>query len=256
MTLYILTEYERNMYHDSYFHAILFDSEKQEIVDKEIGATAYGGGCRYDDLHYPTVEILQQVANSRKAGLFESFKAEEQRRVFEFDTVETNQRVKLLTLVKSAQKMSIPCNRCAGTGKWTNPRNVCDKRSCFSCNGKGTCETKEKKKDSKGKVIYDTIPEGTAGKVLQTRAWGKFYRNGHNKPGRSNTTVLVEFDNGMTCWVSMQKLRLECEPASDVAIWEKANKYAESHSGFRADYKSYIRQLQSGSNTWIPGSAL
>lgn len=43
--LHCIGNYEQNLYHDSYFYSVFWDDEKKEIVKKEIGSTAFGGGA-------------------------------------------------------------------------------------------------------------------------------------------------------------------------------------------------------------------
>lgn len=44
---YLIGDYEINGYHDSYFHVIYYDAQQDKIMDKEYGATAYGGSWNY-----------------------------------------------------------------------------------------------------------------------------------------------------------------------------------------------------------------
>lgn len=45
MTLHCVGNYERNLYHDSYFVSVFWDDEAKTLVHREIGSTAYGGGA-------------------------------------------------------------------------------------------------------------------------------------------------------------------------------------------------------------------
>jgi hypothetical protein len=44
---YLIGDYEINGYHDSYFHVVYYDAQQDKIMDKEYGATAYGGSWNY-----------------------------------------------------------------------------------------------------------------------------------------------------------------------------------------------------------------
>jgi len=55
----VLDKYEHNGYHDSYFYAICWDDERQEIVKVEYDTTAAGGGG-YADVD-ATEETLRKV---------------------------------------------------------------------------------------------------------------------------------------------------------------------------------------------------
>ena len=66
MTLHVVGNFEQNMYHDSYFHAVYWDDEAKNIVKKEIGATAYGGGLLRLPLTENT-EVWKEVEAYKKA---------------------------------------------------------------------------------------------------------------------------------------------------------------------------------------------
>jgi hypothetical protein len=75
------------------------------------------------------------------------------------------------------------------------------------------------------------IAEGTVGEVFWIGAYGQFYRNGYNRPGRDNTRVGLNFADGSSAYVALSACRLNRDPDDDeemgICAWELAQ-----HCGF------------------------
>lgn len=80
----------------------------------------------------------------------------------------------------------------------------------------------------------NACPEGTVGEVFWTGTYGTFYRNGYNRPGRSNTRVGLRLPDGTRKFVSLDACRLDREPASDEAIRGKAAAIASKRNFYAA----------------------
>lgn len=72
--------------------------------------------------------------------------------------------------------------------------------------------------------------EGESGVVIWEGAFGKFYRNGYNRKGRSNTRVGIRFEDGRVVFVSLEICKLIREYMSDEEISERAANYASHRS--------------------------
>ena len=62
------------------------------------------------------------------------------------------------------------------------------------------------------------IEVGTKGTVFWQKAYGQFYRNGYNRPNRSNTRLGIKADSGDTIWIALNacKLDKEVEPLESI----------------------------------------
>jgi hypothetical protein len=67
---------------------------------------------------------------------------------------------------------------------------------------------------------------GTCGRVFWSGAYGKFYRNGYNRPCRSNIRVGLELTSGERIYVALSALRYAKEPMSDSELMARAGKLA------------------------------
>ncbi len=118
-------------------------------------------------------------------------------------------------------RASEPCQKCNGSGKWINPRNSNDKRDCFACKGSGQ-HVGAKVKSEDGKQVWDELPAGLAGSVIDWHSFGQFYASGYNKPGRNNTTVQFAIEGGKVVRASLSKLRLDQEYKDDAYLMARA----------------------------------
>lgn len=244
MSKYLLADWERNQYHDSYFYATYYDDNKNEVLSEEFGATAFpsphrAGGVMDKDGNpvYLTPDV-EQVESARKVlekYLFELFKSNEHNRVYtpghdhltRGTQVVTNREIKRKSVVTSEET----CYKCNGSGNWVNPNNAEDVRDCLGCGGHGikVVRTKQAVRDSDGKIVYDKYPKGLVGTIISDPTFfGTFYAKGYNKPDRSNGSVLVSFEQG-NLWVRMEDLQLDGEPKSDDELLEEAR--VVSYSG-------------------------
>lgn len=75
------------------------------------------------------------------------------------------------------------------------------------------------------------IPAGTWGDVFWSGAYGKFYRNGYNKPCRTNIRVGLRLPDGNKIFVALSACRLHREPLSDAELHRRAVELSK-HCGF------------------------
>jgi len=68
------------------------------------------------------------------------------------------------------------------------------------------------------------------------RSFGTFYRNGYNKPNRTNTSVLVKFADSENL-IPASKLRLARQLLTDTELEKKANELAK-HRNFYVPFKT------------------
>lgn len=66
-----------------------------------------------------------------------------------------------------------------------------------------------------------TTPKGSIGRVFWAKAYGTFYRNGYNRPGRDNIRVGLELTNGDRVFVPLSACRQNREPEPLQAIAER-----------------------------------
>ena len=98
--LYKLCDYEQNGYHDSYFYWSIYDSEKEDIIQYEYGATAYGS--TKSDLQFEklTKDIVEKAISLLSDHIFNKLQAD----ALEPSGVENGEKVKLLKDVKFKNK--------------------------------------------------------------------------------------------------------------------------------------------------------
>lgn len=221
MATYNLCEWEINGYNDSDFMMSVYNDETNKVEAVCVGSTRYAGGIDHGGALMPTVEIVEKARLVLKEYIFQKLRAAEHRDVLEPDDVQDESRVTLLEAHKNQVFKTTPCSKCNGSGSWVNPKNSSDKRECFGCKGYGELQG-EKIKDSNGKLVWDKFPAGLSGVVKYCGAYGKFYRNGYNQPGRFNRTVKFLTDEGKLIKAPLSKLRMEREPLTDEVLYEKA----------------------------------
>jgi hypothetical protein len=221
MTLYNLCEWEINGYDDSDFMMSAFNDETNKIETICVGSTRYAGGYDYRGAIMPTVEIVEKARLVLAEYIFQSIRAAEHRDVLEPDDVAEGVRVSLIEAHKNQTFKTTSCTKCNGSGHWVNPKNSADKRECFACKGYGELQG-EKVKDANGKLVWEKFSIGLSGVVKYCGAYGTFYRNGYNQPGRHNRTVKFVTDEGKLVKAPLSKLRLAREPMTDEKLRERA----------------------------------
>lgn len=78
-------------------------------------------------------------------------------------------QVRLTDEIRNQQSEEDICQKCNGTGTWTNPLNAEDKRKCLSC--KDGISKFNGKKTEDGKPLWIRYPENTTGIVLGTNTY-------------------------------------------------------------------------------------
>ena len=185
MTIFKLCEWEVNGYNDSDWLMSVYDDELNTISTIMIGTTRFASGINYHGAQDPTPEIVERARLVLVETIHQRLIAADRVATLTPDNVSVDEVVCLIAPHKNAVANTTPCNKCSGTGYWVNPRNPIDKRACFTCEGRGTFKG-EKVKDATGKVVWDRFEPGLTGTVVKCHAYGTFYRNGYNQPGREN----------------------------------------------------------------------
>lgn len=249
MSKYILCDWEINGYNDSDFVCMYYDTQTDTIGTYEYGTTRFAAPttygiaegkttifvrvlneatCEYEQdtepLFVPTPAIVAFARRKLEAEIYKRLVEAEQRDVDQPEVNQLREGLELITVQDCRNQVYHmgPCVKCDGSGHWINPRNPADKRPCFSCDGTGKRAT-EKAKDTRGKLLYEKIPAGTKGKVIEWKSFGRFYANGHNRPNRENTTVFLKTPEGKVFRASLNKCKLARGYASDAELLAKAN---------------------------------
>jgi hypothetical protein len=216
MSLFTMCEWEYNGRDDSDWYAVVYDDEKDSLYRIETGTTRFAEALHIGPPRQkPTDEIMERAKAALQKMTVPFLISREKQRVEEpYQSLVKGAKVRLSSTARIAKKETTICQKCNGSGHWVNPKNENDKRTCFACNGAGF-KTGKAQKNANGKNDWTFLEEGLIGEVLDTQVWGTFYRNGYNRPDRSNTRVLVKFETGETHWVGANRLRLDEEPRSE-----------------------------------------
>ena len=244
MALYELDQWEHNSVNDSDWYSVVYDTETNELRRVETGTTRFAGDCYIGPAIKKEVppEIRERATVALAALYFDYLKRNNAAHVAtpEIDVLTVGTRVRVIAKTRSAVKAFDlePCIKCSGSGKWINPRNAQDARECFACKGTGNHKANFRKVQGEyGKQVWNHIEAGTVGTVVgEVRSYGKFYRNGYNRPDRSNSTVAVKLDDGRELAIGCSKLRLDCEPLTDAELRVNARKWAD-----QGDFYSFFR---------------
>ena len=230
MTLYLLSEWEINGYHDSDFEAAVWDTEKDCVRRIEIGSTRYAGGRGYDGIETDIPDdILDKSIDWLAETFFYYMRLSEDSRVLEPNEIEKGQRVRLLKDKRNKAKVAdtSDCWSCNGTGEWVNPRNDEDVRDCFKCNGTGEHVRYVAAPKVDGKVQWERFSAGDAGVVQWAGTFNQIYQRGYNQYGRSTISTRVLMDDGRIMNADLRDLRLDEEPATDEELQERAVRRAQ-----------------------------
>jgi hypothetical protein len=233
-TKFKLADWEDNGINDSYFYGVYFDTADGKLHKVSLGATAYGGGIGFDsDFVEPTPEVLELARLELAKSIFATLRKAEDFDVLtpEPRNVKKGRTFRLLAPHTFYVKEDGPCPKCEGTGKWTNPYSATDKRPCFACKGTGEVVGKGAfKKDENGKRVKVTLPSGTVLTALFDRVnfFGTEYARGYNHPSRFNTSVTFKHGDALIR-VPLEKLRQDCEPASDEYLRDRADELSYGH---------------------------
>ena len=229
---YKICEWEENGYHDSYFYGVLFDDATGLMSKIGLGATAYAYSPipEWQESVMPTPEIVERCRLLLADFIFARIREAEHIDVFTPSDAKKDSVMVLLEDHKRQIKAPVPCEKCVGKGYWQNPNKAADRRPCFACEGTGSVAKGEAIKNASGKILRETIPAGTRLTVLAVTAFGSFYRNGYNKPDRSNRTVTGRTDAGAVVNIPLKKLRLALEPMSDAGLLERAAELSHHHA--------------------------
>lgn len=252
MSKFLLTDWEINGYDDSDFMCSYYDDKTNTIGFTCYGSTRYpsatvigiGGGTTSvvvdgENLLMPDADVVEKARLVLADRIFDRLQKADRKLVDEpdYDDLRKDLRVRLTEKARMQLRQSEPCQKCSGSGKWINPRNPNDKRDCFACKGSGN-HVGGKVKGDDGKQVWEELPAGLAGKVVDWRAFGQFYANGYNKPGRHNTTVQFRTDAGKLVRASLSKLRLDEDYKDDSYLYGKAEELSYNYQ-FSALYPRF-----------------
>lgn len=237
MSKFILTDWEINGYDDSDFMCSYYDDKANKVLTFCYGTTRAAAATNIgigpdgktsvvvdgEHLMLPTAEVVEKARLVLAEYIYQTIKEADKRTVDEpgMTQLRAGLRVKLISDVRMQVKKTEPCQKCGGSGNWTNPRNPADKRPCFNCKGTGQW-TGGKATGEDGKTIWEKLPAGLSGEVVDWKSFGTFYRSGYNTPGRDNTTVQFKTDSGRIVRASLSKLRLDRDYQDDQALRQKA----------------------------------
>ena len=253
MSKFLLTDWEINGYDDSDFMCSYFDD-----VTNTIGFTCYGS-TRYpsatiighnadgstsvvvnnEALLMPTAEVVEKARLVLEENIFQRLVKADKRLADspEPEDLKVGLKVTLRTSARMQVRSTEPCNKCSGSGKWVNPRNANDKRDCFACKGSGQ-HVGAKLKNDNGKAVWEVLPVGLSGEVVDWTSFGQFYANGYNKPNRDNTTVQFRTSGGQLKRASLNKLGLSRDYTPETELRERAKSLSFNY-GFSALYPRF-----------------
>jgi hypothetical protein len=89
--------------------------------------------------------------------------------------------------------------------------------------------SKEKARAADGKILRFTLPVDTVFTVQACTAFGTFYRNGYNKPNRSNRSVLSIAGDGQLYRIPLAKLRMDRDPMPEEELRQRAEALSHEH---------------------------
>ena len=113
----------------------------------------------------------------------------------------------------------------------------------------------------KSKIAGQTLDIGTRIRVNDCTAFGKFYRNGYNQPGRGNRSIVGRIIGQdpkpgevlpPIVRIPLNKCRLDREPLTDAELQERAEKLSHEHNygaafGMRAwESNNWARKVAAG----------
>jgi hypothetical protein len=249
MTKYLLTDWEVNGYNDSDFVCTYFDTVDGKVHTHTYGSTRYPSATNIgwnngvssvvidgEACLYPTIEVVELARVWLEEYIFQRMLAADKLAVDEPQVKDLHEGLQVQ--VKEACRFQLtitePCNKCSGSGKWINPHRPTDERACFGCKGTGK-HFAGKAKDAAGKLVYVKLEVGTSGSVIDWASFGKFYANGYNHPGPSNTTVQFRLESGNVVRAGLSKLRLHRNYREEKWLHEKARECSYSYQ-FSAIY--------------------
>lgn len=237
MTLYRCCEdWEYNGRDDSDWYCVTYNSETGEFVRVETGTTRFANGLRVNTGIVPMTQEFEAAAMAalvkRYAGMVRH-KDECEVNEPSIDTLQRGVNVRFIEhhhcMQKDKAEEVVDCKKCGGSGQWTNPYRSSDKRECFACGGSGKAKktTRTRAKGEDGKPVWIEIEVGSVGVVMGQATFGTFYRNGYNRPGRSNTTVYVKLADGREVQTPASKLGLTRSVMTDEQVQKEAERLAD-----------------------------
>lgn len=252
MAKFLLTDWEINGYDDSDFMASYYDDVSNVIGFVCYGSTRFpsptmisiGGGITSvvvngENLLMPNAEMVEKARLHLENLIFFNLTEADKRLVDEPNVPDLKEGlgIRLTAKAKMQIRETEPCQKCSGSGKWINPRNANDKRDCFACKGTGQ-HVGAKRKNEQGKQVYEELPAGLSGTVVDWTSFGQFYASGYNKPNRENTTVQFRLADGKVVRASLSKMRLDRDYRTAEELRARARDLSFNY-GFSALYPRF-----------------
>jgi hypothetical protein len=212
--------WEENRYHDSDGYTLYWDPQAGKPVKVETWSTRYANDGQLRPATTPWTQ--PEAGRARQwlaAAIARSLRIAEDHDVLEPQDVRKGERVRVLAAhrCKATTEVQEDCRKCGGTGHYRG------RWSCHGCEGTGKRAGKGAPlKDAQGKQVWHVFDPGLAGEAFWCGAFGTFYRNGYKQPNRFNRTVGVRWDDGRSCYLPLQKLRLDREPETDALLEQRA----------------------------------
>lgn len=228
MAKHILTEWERNGYHDSDFYCSYWDDATQSVLSMEVGTTrcAAPTSAKIDGIgedpacfKMPTLEIVQKAVLWLEGRIAAMIKSADERDVLEPQPNRVSERNTRLRLLEAGEF-----------------------------------------KDKKAKTVTP-YAVGDAGVVIWSGQFGTFYNNGYNKRCRSNTRVGIKLDNGTVIFTELSKCRMDMDFVTDEYCQKRAKELAPN-CGFSSglfgaawDSRNYALELLNKNKIKSPTAA-
>lgn len=166
----VCKEWEYNGRDDSDFYIVAYNDVTDLLERIEVGSTRYASGRGYTDIT-PMASVTAEIWTKAETALFNITALrlvgmdERDRKA---DACRVGTKVVLTKEVNNRPRASTTteenCWKCSGQGKWVNPRNPKDERTCFGCKGTGK-RTSTSSKATKGAMV--SFPVGTKAEVVR-----------------------------------------------------------------------------------------
>ena len=250
---YLLCEWERNGYDDSDFYAAYYDALTGRCHSEMFSSTRFASPCHVARFakdpstgqpRYNTELTREIVENSRQwleKRLFEMMVETDLDQIARpsLALLTAGTKIALTRPVRNRShfiEQSTVCVACSGSGKWVNPRNDKDVRSCLYCKGTARRIVRSQKSESlDGKPIWENFPEGSVGSISGgPYFFGTFYKRGYKQKNTATATFFVTMDNGKTAKIPGLAIKLARQPVSELymakAAWKASYHYDFGHA--------------------------
>lgn len=229
MTKHALCGWEQNGPSDSDWLVAYYDDDLDKIDYELVGTTraaapvGYVAMSKHGLIPISSPEVLEKARKHLAAHIHQKLVLAEANDVMEPTSLERGAKVRLKFDIRNQVKDSDPakCPKCAGSGKWTNPRREDDERDCYECHGSGEIRINYRKRlDEKGKPVWEKFDAGTVGEVLGSRPPFAF---------GGKRTYVVKLVDGRIARTTIDKLRLDKDLATEEVLLARAEELSHQH---------------------------